>query len=73
MYFIKRCPLFGASFSDISNTLEKDTSNKGHLSIRDTWFCPVVYYTTVEHLNKGHYGANDFVPCREGVLISEVK
>ena len=28
---------------------------------------------TVEPLNKGHYGANDFVPCREVVPISEVK
>ena len=28
---------------------------------------------TVEPLNKGHFGANSFVPCREVVLISEVK
>ena len=25
----------------------------------------------VEPLNKGHYGTNDFVPCREVVPISE--
>ena len=24
-------------------------------------------------LNKGHFGANSFVPCREGFPISEVK
>ena len=29
--------------------------------------------STVEPLNKGHYGANDFVPCREVVHISEIK
>ena len=28
---------------------------------------------TVEPLNKGHFGANSFVPCREVVLLSEVK
>ena len=28
---------------------------------------------TVEPPNKGHYGANDYVPCREVVPISEVK
>ena len=28
---------------------------------------------TVGTLNKGHYVANDFVPCREIVPISEVK
>ena len=28
---------------------------------------------TVEPLNKGHFGANNFVPCREVVPISEVK
>ena len=28
---------------------------------------------TVEPPNKGHYGANDFVPCREVVPMSEVK
>ena len=28
---------------------------------------------TVEPLNKGHFGANTFVPCREVVPISEVK
>ena len=27
----------------------------------------------VEPLNKGHFGANSFVPCREVVPISEVK
>ena len=27
----------------------------------------------VEPPNKGHYGANDIVPCREVVPISEVK
>ena len=27
--------------------------------------------TTVEPLNKGHFGANTFVPCREVVPISE--
>ena len=27
---------------------------------------------TGELLNKGHYGANNFVPCREVVPISEV-
>ena len=32
--------LFGASFSDISYRVEKDTSNKGHLSIRDTVVLP---------------------------------
>ena len=29
--------------------------------------------TTVEPPNKGHFGANSFVPCREVVPISEVK
>ena len=28
---------------------------------------------TVEPQNKGHYGTNDSVPCREVVPISEVK
>ena len=28
---------------------------------------------TVEPPNKGHFGANSFVPCREVVCISEVK
>ena len=28
---------------------------------------------TVEPQNKGHYGANDFVPCREVIPMSEVK
>ena len=28
---------------------------------------------TVEPPNKGHFGANSFVPCREVVPISEVK
>ena len=28
---------------------------------------------TVEPPNKGHYEAKEFVPCREVVLISEVK
>ena len=28
---------------------------------------------TVEPLNKGRFGANSFVPCREVVPISEVK
>ena len=28
---------------------------------------------TVEPLNKGHFGANSFIPCREVVPISEVK
>ena len=34
---------------------------------------PSVLKTTVEPLNKGHYEAKDFVPCREVVPISEVK
>ena len=29
--------------------------------------------TTVEPPNKGHFGGNSFVPCREVVPISEVK
>ena len=29
--------------------------------------------TGVEPPNKGHYGANDFVPCRDTVSVSEVK
>ena len=28
---------------------------------------------TVEPPNKGHFGANSFVPCREAVPISEVE
>ena len=28
---------------------------------------------TVESPNKGHFGANSFVPCKEVVPISEVK
>ena len=31
-----------------------------------------VTVNTVEPLNKGHFGANNFVPCREVVPISEV-
>ena len=40
--------------------------------------CTSVYKTqvfllyTVEPPNKGHFGANSFVPCREVVPISEV-
>ena len=26
-----------------SETSEKDPRNKGHLSKRDTWFCPILY------------------------------
>ena len=41
-------------------------------------FCylALLYYQipcTVEPPNKGHFGANSFVPCREVVPISEVK
>ena len=32
-----------------------------------------VIYNTVEPPNKGHFGANSFVPCREVGPISEVK
>ena len=38
--------------------------------------CPLFRGPTVcpvEPLNKGHYGANSFVHCREVVLIVEVK
>ena len=28
---------------------------------------------TVEPLNKGHFGANSFIPCREVVPISDIK
>ena len=31
------------------------------------------YVCTVEPPNKGHFGGNNFVPCREVVPISEVK
>ena len=34
---------------------------------------PAANPNTVEPLNKGHFGANSFVPCREVVPISEVK
>ena len=34
--------------------------------------CPLFGGSTVEPLNKGHFGANSFVPCREVVPISEV-
>ena len=30
-------------------------------------------HISVEPPNKGHFGANSFVPCREVVPISEVK
>ena len=32
-----------------------------------------VWHNTVEPPNKGHFGGNNFVPCREVVPISEVK
>ena len=35
--------------------------------------CGKTYIYTVEPLNKGHFGANSFVPYREVVPISEVK
>ena len=38
-----------------------------------TYLIPSQCPTTVEPLNKGHFGANSFVPCREVVPISEVK
>ena len=34
---------------------------------------PFYIIDTVEPPNKGHFGANSFVPCREVVPISEVK
>ena len=34
---------------------------------------PTLCPNTVEPPNKGHFGANSFVPCREVVPISEVK
>ena len=33
----------------------------------------LAYTTAVEPSNKGHFGANSFVPCREVVPISDVK
>ena len=50
---------------------------KRHLSSRggedeDKRGCKIVW-DTVEPPYKGHYGTNDFVPCREVVPISEVK
>ena len=49
------------------------TSDNGQLTISLQWTncAPLAY--TVEPLNKGHFGANTFVPCREVVSISEVK
>ena len=35
--------------------------------------CTRMNVATVEPPNKGHFGANSFVPCREVVPISEVK
>ena len=39
--------------------------------------CLAMHYVTmpntVESLNKGHVGANSFVPCGEVIPISEVK
>ena len=43
-----------------------------HLSSASNLYLPPIS-TTVEPLNKGHYGTNDFVLCREVVPISEVK
>ena len=37
---------------------------------REVSFIPSILIT-VEPPNKGHYGDNDFVPCREVVPISE--
>ena len=40
-------------------------------SIQSESMTYIIRYT-VEPLNKGHFGANSFVPCREVVPISEV-
>ena len=44
--------------------------NKGHLW--DAGKCSYSVFT-VEPPNKGHFGGNNFVPCREVVPFSEVK
>ena len=36
-------------------------------------YISIIHYNTVERMNKGRFVANDFVPCREVVPISEVK
>ena len=43
------------------------TKMEGRAGVQDSEFNT----TTVEPLNKGHFGANSFVPCREVVPISE--
>ena len=55
---------------DSHGLLSLDPHNGGE------YHCPVhiiIVDYTVEPLNKGHFGANSFVPCREVVPISEVK
>ena len=43
------------------------------LTMSKRYILVLVISGTVEPLNKGHFGANSFIPCREVVPISEVK
>ena len=56
--------LYDGSFKDILSIYQP---------LQPTSKSPNPHTTTVEPLNKGHYGANDFVPCREVIPFSEVK
>ena len=50
---------------DFGELMAKDISSKS--------FSLPIFISPVEPPNKGHCGANNFVPCREVVPISEVK
>ena len=67
---IENDPHYIAAYSDLGVVLtrlnEKEEAEKVLLYSRYQKQC------TVEPLNKGHFGANSLVPCREVVPISEV-
>ena len=61
----KGCPFFRGSFLDVH--CHQSWPSHTYIIILPNG------HIIVEPLNKGHYGAKDFVPCREVVPISEVK
>ena len=65
---------FFSMFSDVilrTSVPDEDRDHEMGGEGKTTQVYTVLY--TVEPLNKGHFGANSFVPCREVVPISEVK
>ena len=64
--------LFACKENDL-RIVKKILSKGADPNIPNMVSCFFINKDTVEPPNKGHYGANGFVPCREIVPISEVK